>query len=319
MAKSTWSEDIAAGRTVVIDGGTGAELQRRGVPVDPVCWHARAALTHHADLVAVHVDFINAGASVITTNTFATHSYVLKEAGYHAEYARLAHASVTAARRARIETGIEVEIAGAISCMPPGFDIENYPDERACRAAYVQQAHTLADLGVDVIALEMIQDVRHGGWALDAAIATGLPVWLGIACRKHPVSDELVCFDAPDTTLVSLLDELLARKPDVVNIMHSPLTAIGSAFETIREQWSGSIGVYPEVGSFDAVNRVRTERISPSAFSAAAKKWIGQGTVLIGGCCGATPSHIAALVDDLEELNRSLAPRPAYSSSVEHE
>jgi len=299
---STWQEEIAAGRAVVIDGGTGAELERRGVALDPTCWHALAGLTHHAELVAVHVDFINAGARVITTNTFATHRYVLAAAGDASTYSRLAHATVTAARRARMETGIPVEIAGSLSCMPPAFDVANYPRDNAARKSYVEQAHTLADLGVDLIALEMIQDARHGGWALDAAIATGLPVWLGIAARAHPQTAEPVCFDRAETSIDSLLCELLDRRPDVVNIMHTPVSAIDAAFDCVRARWNGPIGIYPEVGSFDAVKRTRSARLSPSAFAAAANGWLQRGAALIGGCCGATPSHIGALIDELQEL-----------------
>ena len=86
MRQSLQSE-IAAGRTIVIDGGTGAELQRRGIPMDPVSWYARAAITHYAELVSVHTDFINAGAQIITANTFATHRYVLRAAGQEEEAA----------------------------------------------------------------------------------------------------------------------------------------------------------------------------------------------------------------------------------------
>ncbi|MGD8322829.1 MAG: homocysteine S-methyltransferase family protein [Gammaproteobacteria bacterium] len=293
-----WQADIAAGRTVIIDGGTGAELERRGVPVDPVCWHAMAALSHHAELVSAHVDFINAGADIITTNTFATHRFVMRAAGHEDDYARATEASVAAARRARTETGIPVEIAGSMSCMPPAFDTARYPDDKTARTSYVKHAHMLADLGVDLIALEMIQDLRHGGWALDAAIATGLPVWLGFACRAGATAREVVCFDFPDTKLETLLTGLLDREPQLVNIMHTPIKVVPAAFACLRAHWQGRVGVYTEVGSFDVVNRRRTERISPSEFAAAAKNWIELGAVAIGGCCGATPSHVAALTDE---------------------
>ncbi len=290
--------EFSAHRVIVIDGGTGAELQRRGVPVDPTCWHALAAVTHHSDLVAVHVDFINAGVNVITTNTFATHRYVLRAAGYEDRFERVIEASVAAARRARTETGIDVAIAGSLSCMPPAFDTANYPDAKTAQASYIEQAAALADLDVDVIVLEMIQDSVHGGWALDAALATGLPVWLGFACRKDPVSNEIVGYDVGESNLDTLLPELLDREPQLVNIMHSPISVIPEAFECVRKHWSGPIGVYPEVGSFDVVNRCRTVRTSPSEFAAAAQHWIDMGAVLIGGCCGATPSHVAALTDE---------------------
>lgn len=295
---STLQSDLADGRTIVIDGGTGAELQRRGVPVDPICWHALAALSHHSELVSAHVDFINAGAKVITTNTFSTHRFLMQAAGHAHDYARATEASVAAARRARTETGIPVRIAGSMSCMPPAFDTANYPDDKTARASYIEHAHMLADLGVDIIALEMIQDLRHGGWALDAATATGLPVWLGIACRAGADSSDVVCFDFPDSKLEDLLSGLLDRKPQLLNIMHTPIDVVASAFACIRRQWNGPIGVYPEVGSFDVVNRRRTTRISPSEFAQAAGDWIELGANVIGGCCGATPSHVAALTDE---------------------
>jgi S-methylmethionine-dependent homocysteine/selenocysteine methylase len=293
--------DLAAGRPLVIDGGTGSELQRRGVPIDPTCWHALAAATHHSDLVAVHVDFINAGANIITTNTFSTHRYVLGAGGYQDQFERIIEASVAAARRARTETGIDVAIAGSLSCMPPAFDSANYPDAETARASYREQAQALADLGVDVIALEMIQDTTHGGWALDAAVETGLPVWLGFSCRRATTSGELVGYDNADARLDTLLSELLDREPQLVSIMHSPVSVVPDALECVRKHWRGPIGVYPEVGTFDVVNRCRTVRTSPTEFAAAARQWIDLGAALIGGCCGATPSHVAALTDELLE------------------
>ena len=160
-------------QTVVIDGGTGAELQRRGVPMDETCWFARAALTHHAELVGVHVDYIEAGAKIITANTFATHRYVMSAAGYENETAQATAASVAAARRARSEANAAVEIAGSMSCMPPGIFTANYPADQIARSAYLEHAQLLAELDVAIIALEMIQDLDHGRWALDAALTTG--------------------------------------------------------------------------------------------------------------------------------------------------
>lgn len=290
-----WRQKLDANQPIVIDGGTGSQLQHCGVPVDPVCWHATAALTHHAELVSTHIDFISAGASVITTNTFATHRYVLERAGRSGDYARIMQASVAAARRARIEASAPVAIAGSMSCMPPGFDTANYPHEQALRQAYAEHANMLADLGVDLIALEMIQDTRHGRWALEAAASTGLPVWLGVSCRLGATTNELVCFDLPQVRLEDLWDALLPLGPAVVNIMHTPIDAVAAALDSLRPRWDGPMGVYPEVGSFDVVARTRTVNVSPSAFAAAARQWLSRGAAVLGGCCGAGPAHIAAL------------------------
>lgn len=286
--------EIAAGRKLVIDGGTGAELQRRGVPMDPVSWYAHAAITHLPELVSVHSDFIDAGARVITANTFATHRYVLRAAGHEEDAARATAASVAAAERARAESGEDVAIAGSMSCMPAGIFTAHYPDDDTARAAYIEHAQALADLNVDLIALEMIQDPQHGRWALEAAMSTGLPVWLGLSCTKAP-SGELVCFDRREIRLEVMLESLLDYEPALVSIMHSPVGAVAAAIEAVQRYWSGPVGVYPEIGIFDRAHECRVDRITPAQLAVEARDWFRQGVVVVGGCCGATPAHIREL------------------------
>ena len=292
---SGWQASLLAGDIALIDGGTGSQLQSRGVPVSRICWNATAGLSHHDTLVAVHVDFIEAGADVITTNTFATHRYLLEAAGLAADYLRINEATITAARRARVETERPVALAGAMSCLPPGFDVVNYPNDTIARAAYVEHAEMLAGFGVDLIILEMMQDIKHSTWAYEAASATGLPVWLGISCKLDTPSKRLVAYDFPDVSLDSLLSHLIALKPDAINIMHSPVDAIPPALQTILSRWNGVLGVYPELGSFDVTTRTRTAKVEADAFQALAKPWLECGVQIIGGCCGAGPAHIAAL------------------------
>ncbi|HEX5692919.1 MAG TPA: homocysteine S-methyltransferase family protein, partial [Roseiflexaceae bacterium] len=72
---------LDAGQVIMLDGATGTELQRRGVPMHGFAWSA-AALDTHPDIVrAVHEDYIRAGADVIITNTFSTARHVLETAG----------------------------------------------------------------------------------------------------------------------------------------------------------------------------------------------------------------------------------------------
>ena len=67
-----WLHDkIAAGKTVIIDGAMGTELESRGVPMNPKAWSGAALLTHPDVVRAAHADYIRAGAEVIIANTFA--------------------------------------------------------------------------------------------------------------------------------------------------------------------------------------------------------------------------------------------------------
>src|SRR4029078_8009061 len=69
------------GKLIILDGATGTELQRRGVPMHGVAWSAAALDSHPETVRAVHEDYIRAGADVIITNSFSTARHVLEPAG----------------------------------------------------------------------------------------------------------------------------------------------------------------------------------------------------------------------------------------------
>src|SRR5262245_47690098 len=96
-----WSELLHAGGVLLLDGGTGSELRRRGVALDASVWSALASLEHFDTLRAVHADYIAAGADVITTNTFATSRFVLAAAGRGEQFAEINRQAVAAAIEAR--------------------------------------------------------------------------------------------------------------------------------------------------------------------------------------------------------------------------
>lgn len=260
-----------------------------------MCWNALAPLTHPETLTNVHAEHIAAGAEVITTSTFATNRFVLEAAGHGDAFERITEAAVAAATRAREQSGRDVAIAGSISCLPPAFDTSRYPPADRERAAYAELAEWLAELGVDLLALEMMQDTVHAARAIEAAQATGLDVWLGLSCRRDPATGVLVGFDFPETRFLDVATALVAYAPAAVNVMHTPVTAVADAISELRGIWSGTLGVYPELGSFDPVSRTRSGAITPSAFAALARGWHSRGATILGGCCGASPEHIATL------------------------
>jgi S-methylmethionine-dependent homocysteine/selenocysteine methylase len=315
MPETNLQRKLAENRPVIIDGGTGAELQRRGVPASRIVWVAEAALRQFDVLVSVHADFIRAGAEVVTANTFATNRFVLAARGLGGEFAAINRAAVEAARQAVTASGIPTAIAGSMSCLPPAFDTANYPDIATERRCYRELAETLADLGVDLIALEMMQDRHHAGLALDAASRTGLPVWLGMSCRLRPSDRALVGFDNDDVDFLECLHALMTLEPAVINLMHSSCNAIDHALPLLRREWGGPVGIYPEVGSFDPITRVRSVSQSPEALAARCVEWMGQGARILGGCCGATPEHIRAIRSRTDRLDEpdNLTKRSGHS------
>jgi hypothetical protein len=121
MAYDRVKKRLAAGQIIVLDGATGTELQRRGAPMDPAAWCGPAML--HADrlLTEIHADYIEAGADVITANTFASSRLMLSGAGLAERTDEINRRAVAAALRARDahERGAQVLVAGSLSHMMP--------------------------------------------------------------------------------------------------------------------------------------------------------------------------------------------------------
>ena len=296
-------------RCLLLDGATGSELRRRGARLDPVAWSGPAALAHFDTLVGIHSDYIDAGADVITTNTFATTRFVLEAAGLGAAFDAINRASVEAAMRARERSGRDVLVAGSISCFPPAFDVARYPRPVDERAAYAELASLLAELGVDLLVLEMMEDDVHAARACDAARAAGLPFWIGASARRRP-DGTLAAYDFTETPLDRVVDALVGFEPDVINVMHTPPDDVAAALAAVRARWSGPIGAYPEIGE------PGTTPLAPDELAARAEAWLRTGLRVLGGCCGTEPGHVRALRALLDRHSTASGFQPSVHSST---
>ena len=301
MEKS-WLQRLEADQIVLIDGAMGTELQRRGVPMDKIAWSGAAVLTYPNIVRETHEDYIRAGAKVIITNTYGSTRQMLEPAGYGDQVEAVFRGAVKLARQARENVAEQaVAVAGSISTEPPGFDRNAFFSPEKELEAYREAAGLLVDAGVDLIALEMIVETTHAARAMQAALETGLPVWLGVGCKKTE-DGRIVSFDHTDLEFTTVLDAVIPLGPTVVNIMHSEIRAIPEAIDLVRQRWSGPIGVYPESGYFTKPNWNFVDVISPADLITEALGWVRAGVRLLGGCCGTNPKHIKALQAAMPEL-----------------
>ncbi|MBI3672050.1 MAG: homocysteine S-methyltransferase family protein [Rhizobiales bacterium] len=180
---------LASGDIIILDGGTGTDIQRRGAPMSGETWCAEVNHTRPEIVQAVHEDYIGAGAEIVTANTFATSALLFDALGRNDDLVTIDRAAVAIARRAT--HGTPVAVAGSLSTMRPviaGSDRtakqRQWP-EAAARALFRRKAENLATCGVDLIMLEMMRDCDYSLWATEAALATDLPVWVGISVERR--------------------------------------------------------------------------------------------------------------------------------------
>ena len=304
---TTLQERLGRGDVIILDGGIGTELERRGVAMDGAAWCATAIKSDPGVVRAVHEDYIRAGAEIITANTFSTQRHVLEAAGMGADTAEINRLAVTLAKQARdaVAEG-PVWIAGSVSTFSPGAQYANLPDLERARANYREQAGILAEAGVDVIVMEMMVDVDHGEIAVAAAAETGLPVWVGFSCALADDGKTMNMFttrrDVPP--FAEAIGPVLAGGGAVAGVMHSSVSDTGPALDILKAQWQGPLMAYAESGDFVMPNWQWVDIVSPDHYAAAAEGWVAGGVQIVGGCCGLGPEHIERL---RERLPRSLA------------
>jgi homocysteine S-methyltransferase len=170
-----------------------------------------------------------------------------------------------------------------------------------------EQADILTGAGVDLIVLEMMRDVDYAGGAVDAARATGLPVWVGFSCRR--AADGTVRMFSgvrDDLAFADVIAPVMARGGSLLAVMHSEVGDTGPAIEVAKRHWSGPLAAYPESGHFVMPSWQFVDVMPPDEFVAHAIDWLGQGVQVLGGCCGLGPEHIRLLRERLPaQLPRS--------------
>ena len=139
---------LAGGEVLILDGGTGTELQRRGVPMDADAWCGPASLENTAVLERIHGDYLAAGADIITANTYASSRLMLAPAGYGDAFRDINRAAIGAALRAREAFGRDdVLIAGSLSHMAPMVGGSARPD-LARAPAEAEMAEAFSELAL---------------------------------------------------------------------------------------------------------------------------------------------------------------------------
>jgi homocysteine S-methyltransferase len=287
----TITQRLKAGKRVLIDGGMGTEVERRGATMDAGAWSAGSVLSHPDEHLSAHLDFIKAGAEVITANTFSATYDALIAAGKAEYFEAINRKAVEIALEARKLSGNEsVAVAGSISTVT--FNPEKSKPEIE-RRYFQQQVDIQVKAGVDLLILEMMHDVRRTQLAYEACRAAGLPVWIGFSPRLK--DGELTAGYRGDSLESAILGLDADDGETVLAVMHTLTEETGPALRRFRELWNGPLGAYSHSGIFERPHWHFIDVITPDDYADACADWLDLGVQVIGGCCGIGPEHIQAL------------------------
>ena len=291
------------GDIVLLDGGTGSEIERQGIKMNDLAWCGIAHMEQPEVVRQVHESYIHAGADVIIANTFSTAPHILQRLGLEDKIAEINQSAVRLALQARDNTGQDVCIAASMSSTP-AFDSVRMPTDDAAREGYLRQAELLVEAGAELIIAEMMRDIDNARIVVGAARSTGIPVWTGFSAFINNDNDvtNYVSIRGLELEILpfkNMVEEVLSVGCDAAGVMHTSVHHTGPALTELNKLWGGPVFAYAESGHFIPPSWKFEDIISPQAYLGYARQWINQGVQVIGGCCGIGPEHIRVLRENL--------------------
>ena len=286
----------------VLDGGMATELERRGFDISGPLWSAHVLDSAPQAIVAVHLDYLRAGADCISTASYQVSALGCRELGRDADDAdralRLALDLASQARSLyREENPRSVQVAASLG--PYGAALHNGAEYHGCYAIsadeltdfHAERLAVLAETGVACIAFETIPSLAEAHAILRAlAQFPSLAAWISFTCRdsSHVAHGEPLRACA----------ELLAGSPQIAAIGIN-CTAPALVTDLIAEARRGAgdrrpVIVYPNSGeTWDAAARAWQGHSDTARFASLARDWFAAGAQAVGGCCRTGPAHIA--------------------------
>ncbi len=288
-------------RPLLIDGGMGRELRARGVEVPDTIWSAAALITDPDVVRRIHEDYIEAGADVITTNTYGLIRTDLAKNGIDDRFADLNRLACRLAEEARRRAGRRVALAGSLPPLRGSFRPDRVGPFDLLLGHYREQAELLAPY-VDLMLCETMSSAAEARAAATAACATGKPVWVAFTLHEDR-SGRLRSRESLSEAIENLSDlpisGVLANccAPESITAAMGPLADAGipwfggyaNTFEPIPEDW-----LLDGDGESDGALALR-EDLDPEAYADHVRQWLAGRATVIGGCCGTGPAHIERL------------------------
>jgi homocysteine S-methyltransferase len=265
----------------------GTLMFSRGVP-QSACLEELAVT--RPDLVgAAHREYLEAGAELIETLSLGANRHRLAVRGLEAEVGRLNRRAAQVAREAREVSGRAALVGGSVGPLGPPTRELAQPPAPVVRGIFREQIEGLLEGGVDVIVLETFSSLDHLALALEEArLAADVPILTSLT-----FGEDVVLADGTEPEAATRL--LAAAGADVVgvNCGAGPIACTDALARMAEPETLRSI--MPNAGLPQRLDGRFVYAAGADYFAAATARMLAAGARIVGGCCGTTPAHIAAM------------------------
>ena len=285
--------------TTILDGGMGGEIQRRMPHAAHGLWSAYALRDAPEMVVDLHREFIDAGARIITTNTYATVPSYLGKGGLAYRFEEFTGLAAVLARRAADACDADVRVAGALPPLSESYRPDLVPGADEAAPIYERMVYAMAD-NVDLLLCETMSSVREARQAAEQAVAHGGGKPVAVSWTLHESTGAGLRSGETIAEAHAALAHLDIAA-FLFNCTHP--NAIEAGIAELRTLTDKPIGCYP-----NRLNRVPAgwtldnelevglrSDLPVEVFVAAAQRCIDAGASIVGGCCGIGPKYIEAL------------------------
>lgn len=281
---------------IICDGAMGTYLNQKGVSYDRS--FDELNLSRPELINQIHLEYIEAGAEIIETNTFGANSVRLSSYGLEEKVREINIKAVKTAREARDISGKDVLIAGSMG--PLGKQLEPYGKikKEAARDIFREQIESLLEGGIDLFMIETIANLE------EMELAVGI---IKKTCDLPIVAQ--MTFTAEGMTLLGnrpedVASHLVPLGVDVIgaNCSVGPQMML-EVIQILCEFGTTYVSAQPNAGLPRLYNGRFVYFSSPDYLAEYARKFIRAGATIVGGCCGTTPDHIAAIAKALKDIH----------------
>ena len=300
MAYNSIKQRLENNDTIILDGAIGAELEKKGAKMHKDLWCGTCSVESPDLVKKVHEDYILAGADIITTNTYATTPIAMKQYGFNDQINDFNKKSVQIAKEAVKNSNKDIAVAGSVSTFGSLYKFGT----EAMKPGFKEQLKILSGEGVDLIILEaMSSQADIVETIIECSLESKLPVWLSISCVIDDKTNKVMLgyndtIDS-DTNIYEDFETSINNYSKIhkgpILIAHSDIEVTGQAIKIAKKKFNGVLGAYPNRGHYEKPHWKFVDNITPSEYLEKAKSWVGNGTQIIGGCCGVGVEEIKAI------------------------